>query len=233
MTTRLGVIVPSSNTTAEPEFAAAFPGVATVHTARMPLADVTADALDEMADGAADAAERLADADVDGVAYACTSGSFLHGASFARELESQLATAVDAPAVVTALSVRRALDALDANAVAVVTPYVDDINERERDYLDDAGFAVETLDGRGIVDNTVIGELTPDDAVSQVQAAVDPTTVDAVFVSCTNYNTLPAVERLEADLGVTVVTSNQTTAWDLCRELELPTTAIPGKLGDT
>ncbi|WP_136718193.1 maleate cis-trans isomerase family protein [Halorientalis salina] len=232
MTTRLGLVVPSSNTTAEPEFAAATPDDVTRHAARMPLADVTADALDEMADGALDAADRLADAGVDGVAYACTTGSLLHGASFARDLESRLGAAVDAPAVVTALSVRRALDYLDATKVAVVTPYVDDLNERERRFLVDAGFEVVTLDGRGIVDNTEIGALTPEDAVEQVRTAVDADTVDAVFVSCTNYNSLPAIERLEAEIGVPVVTSNQATAWDLCRSVDLPTTEIPGALGD-
>jgi len=41
--TRLGAVVPSSNTTAEPEFWASLPDECTFHAARMPLEDVTAD----------------------------------------------------------------------------------------------------------------------------------------------------------------------------------------------
>lgn len=230
--TRLGLVIPSSNTTAEPEFAAAAPAGATVHAARMALEAVTADALDQMAAGATDAAERVSHADVDAVAYACTTGSLLHGAEFARDLEADVAAAADAPAVVTALSVRRALDALDASRVAVVTPYVDELNDRERAFLADAGFEVASLDGRGLVENTRIGALAPADAVEQVAGAVDPADADAVFLSCTNYNTLPAVETLEADLGVPVVTSNQATIWDLCRRADLPTDDVPGALAD-
>jgi maleate isomerase len=40
-----------------------------------------------------------------------------------------------------------------------------------------------------------------------------------VFVSCTNYRTFEVIERLEADLGKPVVTSNQATLWDALRTL--------------
>jgi len=82
-TTRLGLVVPSSNTAAEPAAVAAIPENVTVHAARMPLADVTVDSLDEMAADATAAGGRLADAAVDALAYACTTGSLLHGPDFA------------------------------------------------------------------------------------------------------------------------------------------------------
>ncbi|SDL91374.1 maleate isomerase [Halogranum gelatinilyticum] len=161
---RLGVVVPSSNTTVEPEFAGWTPADVSVHAARMPLVDVTVEGLDAMADDAADAAARLGDAEVDAVAYACTTGSLVHGHGFDAELETRLADAAGVPAVATALSVRRLLDALDATRLAVATPYVAELNEREREYLAEAGFDVVRLDGRGIERNTDIGRLTPSDA---------------------------------------------------------------------
>ncbi|WP_424016713.1 maleate cis-trans isomerase family protein [Halorientalis pallida] len=220
MTARLGLVVPSSNTTAEPEFRAMAPEATTVHAARMPLEDVTADALDEMADGAERAATLLSHAAVDGIAYACTTGSLLHGPGFDAELEARLSDAAGAPAVATALSVQRALDALDAETVAVVTPYATELNDLEREYLVDAGFEVATLDGRGIVDNTEIGELTAADANQQVRSAVpDDIPVDAVFVSCTNYRSVPVLGDLEDTLDVPVISSNAATMWDLADRL--------------
>ncbi|MCL7417228.1 MAG: aspartate/glutamate racemase family protein [Halalkalicoccus sp.] len=225
---RLGVVIPSSNTAVEREFPRDVPETASVHASRMPLESVTAEALDSMSDRAVECAELLSHAAVDAVAYACTTGSLLHGPGFDEELEEALSATIDGPAVATALSVDRALDALGVERVAVRTPYNDDLNEREREYLEAAGYEVVSLSGLGLEDNTEIGALTPENAVEQVRT-VDPTDADAVFVSCTNYPTLPAVESLESDLGVPVVTSNGATLWDLCRVLDMSIEG-PGRL---
>lgn len=215
---RLGLVVPSSNATAEPEFRDYLPDSITVHGARMALESVTVDELDAMSDDAARAAELLGHADVDAVAYACTTGSLIHGPGFDAELEDRLERAAGVPAVATARSVVRALEALDAERIAVATPYTDELDEKEREFLDAAGFEVAALDGRGLAANAAIGELAPTDARDQVTDLIgsDIDDLDAVFVSCTNYRSLAAVEGLEADLGLPVVTSNGATLWDVC-----------------
>ncbi|MCH7660845.1 MAG: aspartate/glutamate racemase family protein [Euryarchaeota archaeon] len=228
---RLGVIVPSSNTAVEREFPPFASEGVSVHASRMPLESVTSDALDSMSDRAVDCGELLAHADVDAVAYACTTGSLLHGPGFDRELEEDLSAAVGGPAVATALSVDRALDALGAERIAVRTPYNKELNRREREYLEVAGYEVASIRGRGIEDNTAIGALTPENAYRQVSETVDPGKVDAVFVSCTNYRTLPVIEPLERDLGVPVVTSNGATLWNICRTVGV-TVEAPGELFD-
>ncbi|WP_238709349.1 maleate cis-trans isomerase family protein [Natronorubrum halophilum] len=216
---RLGLIVPSSNATAEPEFRRWLPEEITVHAARMELESVTVDALDAMSDDAARAAELLSHADVDAVAYACTTGSLIHGPGFDAELEEQLREAAGVPAVATARSVSRALEALDAERIAVVTPYTADLDAKERDFLEAAGFEVVSIDGRGLEENTAIGALDADDAYRQVLEHVGSGVaddLDAVFVSCTNFRSLAAVEALEAKLEVPVITSNGATLWDVC-----------------
>ncbi|RKD95977.1 maleate cis-trans isomerase family protein [Halopiger aswanensis] len=228
---RLGLIVPSSNTTAEPEFRAHLPDSITVHGARMALESVTVDELDAMSDDAARAAELLGHADVDAVAYACTTGSLIHGPGFDAELEERLERAAGVPAVATARSVVRALEALDAERIAVATPYTDELDAKEREFLEAAGFEVAALDGRGLAANTAIGELRPAEARQQVIDLVGDDRgdcdgfdgfdgldgLDAVFVSCTNYRSLAAIEGLEAELGLPVLTSNGATLWDVCR----------------
>lgn len=212
---RLGVVVPSSNTAVEREFPRYVPEGVSVHASRMPLESVTAEALDAMSDRAVECAELLSHADVDAVAYACTTGSLLHGPGFDEELEEELSATIGGPAVATALSVDRALEELGAERVAVRTPYNEELNAREREYLEAAGYEVVSISGLGLEDNTAIGALTAEDATEQV-ASVDPA-VDAVFVSCTNYPTLSAVESIEKELGMPVITSNGATLWDLCR----------------
>lgn len=218
---RFGVIVPSSNTAVEHEFSAFVPEGVSVHASRMPLESVTADALDAMSDRAAECAELLSHADVDAVAYACTTGSLLHGPGFDRELEEELSAAISGPAVATALSVDRALETLGAERIAIFTPYNEELNEREREYFESAGYEVASIHGRGIEDNTAIGALTSENAYQQVRATDGANEIDAVFISCTNYRTFPAIEPLENDLGLPVVTSNGATLWDLCRVVEI------------
>jgi maleate isomerase len=225
---RLGLIVPSSNTAAEVELGEYAPEGVSVHASRMPLESVTAGALDAMSDRALECAELLSHADVDAVAYACTTGSLLHGPGFDADLEEELAAAIDGPAVATALSVDRALEALGTERIAVRTPYNEELNEREREYFEAAGYELESIEGRGIEENVVIGSLTPEDAYRQVRESVD-SEADAVFVSCTNYPSLGAIEPLERDLGIPVVTSNGATLWDACRAAGVAPSG-PGRL---
>ena len=227
---RLGLVVPSSNTTAEVEFDRYTPEAVSIHTARMALESVTVDELDAMSDGAGRAAELLGHAEVDVVAYACTTGSLLHGPGFDAELEETLSAAANAPAVATARSVVRALETLDAHTIAVATPYTADLDERERDFLTAAGFEVVAIDGRGIEANVEIGALGPDDAHEQViELSETVDRVDAVFISCTNYRSLDAVAALETELDLPVITSNGATLWDACRVASLPVEG-PGTL---
>lgn len=222
---RIGLIVPSSNTTAEPEFRTHAPAGVEVYGARMRLESVTVEELDAMSDDASRAASLLADADVDAIAYACTTGSLLHGPGFDADLEAELAAVAGVPAVATALSVDRALESLGASRIAVLTPYTDDLDDRERSYLEAGGYEVVAIDGRGITANTDIGRLPPEAAYRQARRVVDDLRagdapdVDAVFVSCTNYRTMSVLGTLEADLGVPVVSSNSATLWDVCRRL--------------
>ncbi len=223
---RIGLIVPSSNTTAEPEFRSHTPDGVSVHAARMRLESVTVDELDAMSDDATRAASLLSDADCDVIAYACTTGSLLHGPGFDADLEAELADVAGVPAVATALSVDRALSALDAERIAVVTPYTADLDEREQSYLEASGYEVVTMDGRGLTANTDIGWLEDEDAYRQVRQVVDElqaTTasvdIDAVFISCTNYRAMGILDTLEADLGIPVISSNSATLWDSCQRL--------------
>lgn len=222
---RLGLLVPSSNTTNEPEFHNALPTGVSLHTARLPLEDVNAAELASMAETAERVTERLGHANVDVVAYSCTTGSLIRGHGYADQLEAEIAAAGDAPAVVTVLSVERALEALNAETVTVVTPYIEDLNERERAFLEDGGFEVTSISGLELEANLDIGGLRAEDAYRQAVAAVDAD-ADAVFVSCTNYRTFDVVDALEADLGIPVVTSNQATLWDALGQLDVDRSTI-------
>jgi maleate isomerase len=227
---RLGLVVPSSNTTNEPEFARYLPAGVSLHTARMRLSDTNAAELEAMADDVERCGDLLATADVDAVAYGCTTGSLVKGPGYDEEIESRLRDRVGAPAVATAAAVKRAFDALGVESVAIATPYVSDLNEKEAEFLEAAGYDVTTIRGLGIEPNTGIGAQHPETAYREARK-VDTPDADGVFVSCTNYRTFEVISALERDLGKPVVTSNQATLWNALHVMGVDTDDLALDLG--
>lgn len=226
---RIGLLVPSSNTTNEPEFSEYAPDGVSVHTARMYLEETNADELGRMADEVGRCATLLATADVDVAAYGCTTGSLVNGPGYDVEIEERLESTVGAPAVATAAAVKRAFDALDIQSVAIATPYIDELNRREVQFLEDAGYDVVDVRGLGLEANTEIGRQSPEHAYREARK-LDLDAADGVFVSCTNSRTFEIVERLESDVGKPVVTSNQATLWNVLRKLGVRADVPLGRL---
>lgn len=211
---RIGLIVPSSNSTNEPEFYANMPPGTTLHTARMYYETLSVEHQERMFEQGQEAAERLATTDVDVVAFGCTTGSLVTGnPGYALDLEDRLAEAGEAPAVATAAAVLRAFAALDLDSLVVHTPYPAEMNRREREFIEAADVDVLEIDGLGIRPGTEKGEIPPERVYRHVRG-LDRPDADGVFVSCTNYRTFEVLERLERDLDKPVVSSNGALLWN-------------------
>ena len=227
--TRLGLIVPSSNTTNEPEFYDSLPDGVSLHTARMRLEDTTADDLEQMAGEIARCADLLSTANVDVVAYGCTTGSLVKGHGYDEEIESRLSAATEVPAVATAASVKRAFAVLNLDSVAIATPYIDNLNKKEKNFLEERGYEVTAISGLQISQNVKIGAQYPETAYREART-VNTSDADGMFLSCTNYRTFEIINQLETDLGKPVVTSNQATLWDALRIANVDVTLDLGRL---
>ena len=185
---------------------------------RLPGGEVTVEALDRMTAGdrLEEAARELADADVSAITFACTSGSLLHGPGFDERLRTRITQATGVPASTTATAVVEALRHLGARSVAVGTPYTDDINERERVFLEDAGFEIPRIVGLAKHFDRDIRKLGEEEVLALARESHVPGS-DALFLSCTNLPALHLVPRLERELETPVVTSNSATLWHLLR----------------
>lgn len=215
---RIGLIVPSSNTTNESEFWKWAPEGVSIHTTRMPLEEVDAEEQIEMAEEIERWAEFCSHADPDVLAYGCTTGSLVHGAGYDEEIERRLEDETGVPSVSTARAVKMAFRALDVDDVAIVTPYPEDIDERERRYLEENDFSVVTMGGCSLRQNTDVGALSPEKVYSMTRDTLESVDdYDVVFLSCTNMPTFEIIETVEDDFGVPVVNSNQATLWACLR----------------
>jgi maleate isomerase len=227
---RIGLITLASDASVLPEYARVMPDGVAVYAAPivLPRGEVTAPALAEMLAG--DQLERAAAlliwTDVDVIVFACTTGSLVHGVGWDREVSARIARASDRAATTTTTAVLDALRALGATSLAVATPYIEELNVIERQFLQASGFTVASLAGLGCATDAEIGRLEPADAVSLVERVNTPE-ADAIFISCTNFHCLPAIASLERQLGKPVVTSNLAGAWAALRQIGVED-QIPG-----
>ncbi len=221
---KIGLIVPSTNTINEPDFYRMRPDGVTIHTARaINAGPATQENYDKMAQGVIEAADLIRTAEVDVVAYGCTSGSIVCSLD---ELCDGMGERVGAPAIATAGAVVAALRAMKVKKVAVGTPYIDFVNEKEKTFLEEYGFEVVSLEGLNLghtqEERRDIGRVPPEVAF-RLACDIDRPDAEAIFLSCTNLAAVDMISRIEDALGKPVITSNQATLWACLRLLGLST----------
>jgi maleate isomerase len=210
---RIGLLVPSVNSVAEPEMALMAPPGVAVFSSRVPLQDSheLAGVADLVANGAT-AARELSAAGVGVMAFACTTASFYQGVEGEGELQAELEAAAGVPVVTAMGAVVEALTALGAHRVALATPYSERSNALAEAFLGAAGHEVVASRGLAITD-TRLSAFASDELAYGLARSLDLRDADALFVSCTNLPTIASIGRLEEDTGLPVVTSNQAMAW--------------------
>jgi maleate cis-trans isomerase len=222
---RIGVMVPSTNTTFEGDFQLVAPRDVTIHGQRLWLTNDAAGAvgMDRMNAEVEAGARYLATAKVDVVAYGCTTGSFYRGPGWDRDMIDLIRHAAGVPAVATSPSVVEALRFFGARTISVATPYPDWNNRQLRAYLEALGFNVLNVEGEpraAASGNQGINDFDPEDVIAFASRACRPD-ADALLCSCTAWRSLEAVAELERRTGKPVVTSNQASIWASYRALGL------------
>jgi maleate cis-trans isomerase len=220
---RIGVMVPSTNTTCEADFQMVVPRGYTVHGQRLWL---TNDALGEegmnrMNGEIESGARYLATASVDAISYGCTTGSFFKGPGWDREMIALIERTAKVPAVATSPSVVEALRSFGARRISVATPYPEWNNQRLRAYLAAQGFEVLNLEAEPTAakaGNQGINDQDPSVIVDFASRACRPD-ADALLCSCTAWRSVEAVEEIEQRTGKPVITSNQSSIWMTLRKL--------------
>jgi maleate isomerase len=217
---RVGLIIPSSNTTMEREFCTALQGIATVHSGRIKLVNVESRELTFLEKGVYEEAEKLATAEVDVIVYGCTSGSFIRGHQQYAAIEEEVEKSFGIPCVATAGAVIRALNHLKSRKIALITPYTRDITEIERNYLSAHGFETISTYHASIKENTSIGRVK-DEEVFDWAVKHSGKNAEAVFISCTNLSTFKVLGKIEQTLNIPTVSSNSATLWNVLQRLGL------------
>jgi len=210
---RMGLLVPSINTTMETEFWRIAPEGVSVHSARIAGGrHGTPEELRSMENASKKAAEEVAMVEPDVVVYGCTSGSFFEGPEWNRKICDQLTAITKAPTVTTAGAMAECLMAGGYKKVDVVTPYVELTNERLKQFLKAHGIDVLKLGTFDMLDMFDHAKIQPEEIYRKVREITTPE-AEAVFVACTQLRALEVLDMLERDLGKPVYSAVQASAW--------------------
>ena len=216
---RVGLIVPSSNTTCEMEFHRMAPPGVSVHTARVFNPEVTREeekekAILQMSSELLRAAKEVASAQAGVIMYACTTASFIKGPGYDQELGEKIKKETGIPGISTSSAVVGALKAMGMERIALATPYAPSIGEKEVQFFEKAipGLKIVSQKHLGHVANLTKGRLMPEVAY-QTAREIDVPQADGIFISCTNFRSIEIIEALEMDCRKPVISSVQSSFW--------------------
>lgn len=209
---RIGLFVPSSNTTIEPEFYRALPPHVTLHVARLYLTQIATDSIENVVRDIEVQARNLASADVDVIVLGATAPSFLKGLGYDREVTQRIENASGKPATTTSTALVQALDKLGVSRVALGAAYDDRVNGIAKDFLEASGIEVVNAKGLGMVDNLAVGRLD-DSSALELAREIDRPEAQAIVLACTNWKTMGVLEQLEQELGKPVLSTTQVSIW--------------------
>ena len=213
---RIGLLVPSSNTTVEPEFYRALPKDVTLHVARLFLTQITPEAILAMVQDLETQSRNLASADVDVIVLGATAPSFLKGLGYDRDVIKRIEAASGRRATTTSTALIAALQYLGVSRVVLGSAYDDKVNAIARKFLEASGIEVLAAHGLGLVDNLAVGRLD-DSSAHELTRKIDRPDAEAVVLACTNWKTMGAIEALERELGKSVVSTAQVSVWAALR----------------
>jgi len=232
----IGMIVPSSNLTMEtelPRMLRAREGERpedrfVFHSSRMRMRHVTPEQLRGMNAQTQRAALELADARPDVVASACLVAIMAQGPGHHCTAEAEITSALrgegaQAPVISSAGALLDGIAALGARRIAVITPYMKPLTQLVVDYIEDAGVEVVDALSLEVPDNLAVARLDPA-GLREHWRKLDLSRADALVISaCVQMPSLAAIQPVEDEAGLPVLSAATATTYRILSELGLDT----------
>jgi maleate isomerase len=220
---RIGIIVPSTNTTVGPECELfRVPGV-TCHTGRVTIKERplnTQEAFFEhmtmMREGMGAAIDQIMTAGLDHLIIGIALETFWGGVAAADKLQAELAERAGVGVTMGSTAAVAALKQFAAHRIAVLTPHQPRGDEIVRAYMTEAGFEVVRLKGLACKSPRLIAQV-PLGEIRATLRKLDGNDVDALLQVGTALPTVAIAAEAERWLGKPVLAINTVSYWDAIR----------------
>lgn len=214
------MLTPSSNTALEPLASAMLAGLPEVsaHFGRFKVTEISLDpgALGQFDDAKVlEAARLLADARVDVITWTGTSAGWL-GLEADERLCERITAETGIPATTSTLALKEILLKSGRTACALVTPYLDAIQQRIVANFTRHGLELIAERHLSLSVNFDFSEVSEAQLESMI-CEVAQARPQCIIVYCTNLRAVRLVERLERDLGIPIYDSIATALWKSLR----------------
>lgn len=187
---------------------------------------VTKEELEAMDRESERCATELSDARMDVLAYACLVAIMSMGKGYHRISERRLAArtaenGAAAPVVTSAGALIEGLRSLGAKRVAIICPYMKPLTQLVVDYIEAEGISVKSFVALEIADNLEVGRQDPM-RLCEIARTLDLAGVDALVASaCVQMPSLAAIEHIQREVNVPVVSAAVCTAFQIMKKLEI------------
>lgn len=211
---RVGVVALANDQVIERDLTRLLPPGILTFTTRIAFGgDCKLEQLAKMGPVLTGAAELLnPEVELDAVVFGCTSGTIAIGPDDVRAAIQ--ATCPKATVVNPVDAACDAFDHLGVKRLNLVTPYESGVADLMARTFAGRGFEIVNRFDFGITESADISRVTPD-AIRKAATALDTQGVDAIFVSCTDFQSLEVLADIEVATGLPTVSSNQAMAWKI------------------
>lgn len=221
---RFGLIALATDLTIEGDAARLLPTGCRLHVTRIAFDNpTTAENLRQTGPRLKAAADLLVPGvQLQGIGFGCTSASAVLGEGVQQALGDR------APISTPVLAALRGFRALRVGKIALMTPYLRETTDLVGDHFQAKGLDVVVRHSLEYADDRDMALLPPERIVEAAVAADHPE-AEALFISCTALPAVDQVERIEAQLGKPVISSNLALFWSMLDQARIPATG-PGQL---
>ena len=213
---RLGVVVLQSDETLEYDLRRLLPEnrVALYTTRIASAAEVSTASLAGMQGALSQSASLLPpETALDVVGYGCTSGTAVIGAENIASLIKTGCRTSHATEPLSALIA--ACQASKIGKLAFLSPYVASVSAQLRTRLGDAGIQTPQFGSFNEASETKVAHIAPESVLEAAVSLYQRGGCEAIFLSCTNLQTLDVLAEIEARCGCRVFSSNLVLAWHM------------------
>ena len=214
---KIGYIVLAAEETVEDDVFALTPAGVGAHFSRIVSHDdIKLESIDAMKKTLEDSANLLLpEYDIDVICFTCSGATFVLGDDTVCAMLNGVKPTPKATTVVGAAV--RALRAVDASRISVLTPYPEILDDYVTDHLRKAGFDIARFESLRLQTNAELNVVSPQSLLEYAKY-LDQEDVDAIYICCGALRALDIVGELEQLIGKPVICSNQAMVWDCLRQ---------------
>jgi maleate isomerase len=226
---KIGVVIPSTNTSVEYDYNLLAPEGVSFHTARIFINtsigsdDKAQETLRQIREGSEKAIHDVITCQPDHLIMGMSSETFVGGLEGSRELTKRMEKWSGLKVSTGSEATSQALETIGARRIAVLTPYQPSIDAQVEKYFDDLGYEMVSMKSLRCPNAVTIADVSSDEILEAIDELTETASgeFDAFVQAGTNLSSWRVAGEVEERTGKPLIAINVATLWHALNELGL------------